>query len=77
MHFEVMHQSVNFITFKIYSYGVSQHSIYLLLRTSHQNQDGKSAIVLRVSFRDECRDIFIGLYCLEMILQSAKNSFVR
>ncbi|MEP7377602.1 MAG: site-specific integrase [Chitinophagaceae bacterium] len=36
------------------------------LRTSHQNQDGKSAIVLRVSFRGERRDIFTGLYCLEL-----------
>ena len=70
------------------------------LRTSHQNQDGKSAIVLWVSFRGDRRDIFTGLYCLEgnwgrsaskvaitdklavtlnqnleMILQSAKNSF--
>ncbi len=70
------------------------------LRTSHQNQDGKSPIILRVSFRGERRDIFTGLYCfqndwdrnrvkvaksdkqantlnqnLEMILQSAKNSF--
>ena len=70
------------------------------LRTSHLNIDGKSAIVLRVSFRGERRDIFTGLYCskkdwkpesgqvarscknaitlnqnLEMILQSAKNSF--
>lgn len=70
------------------------------LRTSHQNQDGRSAIVLRVSFRGERRDIFTGLYCLdkdwdrdavkvaksdsrgaalnqnlELILQSAKNSF--
>lgn len=70
------------------------------LRTSHQTQDGKSAIVLRVTLRGERRDIFTGLYCLEsnwdrsaskvaksdkqaltlnqnleMILQSAKNSF--
>ena len=35
------------------------------LRTSHQNQDGKSAIVLRVSLRGERRDIFTGLYCME------------
>ena len=35
------------------------------LRTSHHNQDGKSAIVLRVSFRGERRDIFTGLYCFE------------
>ena len=35
------------------------------LRTSHQNTDGKSAIVLRVSFRGERRDIFTGLYCFE------------
>ena len=33
------------------------------LRTSHHNQDGKSAIVLRVSFLCERRDIFTGLYC--------------
>lgn len=35
------------------------------LRTSHHNQDGKSAIVLRVIFRGERRDIFTGLYCFE------------
>jgi hypothetical protein len=35
------------------------------LCTSHQNEAGKSAIVLRVIFRGERRDIFTGLYCLE------------
>lgn len=35
------------------------------LRTSHQNPDGKSAIVLRVSFQGERSDIFTGLYCFE------------
>lgn len=69
-------------------------------RTSHDNKEGKSPIVLRITFRGERRDIFTGLYCfkqhwdasskrisrlekqantinknLEMILQSAKNSF--
>lgn len=70
------------------------------LRTTFKNKDGKSPIVLRISFRGERRDVFTGLYCfekdwdrsaakvarsdekaktlnqnLEMILQSAKNSF--
>lgn len=35
------------------------------LRTSHQNADGKSAIVLRISFPGERRDIFTGLYCFD------------
>lgn len=37
------------------------------LPTGHQNEDGKSAIILRVIFRGERRDIFTGLYCLTKI----------
>jgi len=69
-------------------------------RTSFSNKEGKSRIILRITFRGERREIFTGLYCfqkdwdasskkvfrsdksasslnknLEMILQSAKNSF--
>src|SRR5438067_12521225 len=34
-----------------------------LCRTTYQNQDGKHAIVFRVIYCDERRDIFTGLYC--------------
>ena len=34
-------------------------------RTSHTNQEGKSPIVLRTTFRGERRDIFTGLYCFK------------
>lgn len=35
------------------------------LRTSHQNENKKSAIVMRIIFQKERRDIFTGLYCEE------------
>lgn len=35
------------------------------LRTSFQNQEGKSPIVLRISFQGERRDVFTGLYCFK------------
>ena len=35
------------------------------LRTSHQNPDGKSAIVMRITFQGQRRDIFTGLYCFQ------------
>jgi site-specific recombinase XerD len=34
-----------------------------LCRTGHQNEKGKSPIVLRIVFRGERRDVFTGLYC--------------
>lgn len=34
-------------------------------RTSHNNKEGKSPIVLRITFRSERRDIFTGLYCFK------------
>lgn len=33
-------------------------------RTSHNNQEGKSPVILRIIFRKERRDIFTGLYIL-------------
>lgn len=33
-----------------------------LIRTTRQNADGQSPIVLRVSYRNERRDLFTGLY---------------
>jgi len=36
-----------------------------LCRSTRQNEDGKSPIVLRVTFRSERRDIFTGLYCFK------------
>lgn len=35
------------------------------LRTSHQNSDGKSAIVLRITFQGQRSDIFTGLYSFD------------
>ena len=35
------------------------------LRTSHQNENKQSAIVLRVIFQKERTDMFTGLYCAE------------
>ncbi|RZK09643.1 MAG: site-specific integrase [Flavobacterium sp.] len=34
-----------------------------LCRTTYKNKDGKHAIVFRVIYRDERRDIFTGLFC--------------
>lgn len=34
-----------------------------ICRTSHQNDKGKSPIVLRIVFRGQRRDVFTGLYC--------------
>lgn len=52
------------------------------LRTSHQNAEGKSAILLRVTFQKERRDVFTGLYCFEKdwdrtvgkVIKSDKNA---
>jgi Arm domain-containing DNA-binding protein len=35
------------------------------LRTSHQNSQGKSATVLRITFQAQRSDIFTGLYCFQ------------
>jgi site-specific recombinase XerD len=34
-------------------------------RSSHENEQGKNPIVLRISFRGERKDIFTGLYCIK------------
>jgi Arm DNA-binding domain len=67
LHFEMIQQSVNFnnrLKFTV-MLELLNNRFTFSLRTSHHNQDGKSAIVLRVSFRGERRDVFTGLYCFE------------
>jgi hypothetical protein len=47
------------------------------LRNSHQNSEHKSAIVLRISFRGERRDIFTGLYCFKKNWNAFSGTVVR
>jgi hypothetical protein len=56
----------NFITVKFDFMQTRQEAIDLrisfMLRRTTLNEEGKSPIVLRVSYRDEIRDTFTGLY---------------
>ena len=44
------------------------------LRTSHQNENKQSAIVLRTIFQKERRDMLTGLYCAEKDLDHEAHS---
>jgi site-specific recombinase XerD len=46
-----------------------------LCRATHQNEEGKSPIVLRIIYRGERRDIFTGLYCFKKDWD-AQNSII-
>jgi len=46
-------------------------------RTSHQNGEGKSAIVLRVTFRCERRDLFTGIYCFSKDWDASNGRVLR
>ena len=35
-------------------------------RTSHKNNDGRSPMILRLTFRGERREMFTGLYCFSI-----------
>jgi hypothetical protein len=57
---------VNFINLKFYNYAELLNIRFsYLCRTTRQNEDGKSPIVLRITFRSQRRDVFSGLYCFK------------
>ena len=48
-----------------------------LCRTTYQNENGQSPIVLRIIFRRERRDIFTGLFCFKENWDSQNNKVLK
>src|SRR5690349_17377302 len=46
-------------------------------RTTHNNKEGQSSIVLRISFRGQRRDVFTGLYVFQNNWDSAEQRVTK
>ena len=70
LHFETVHQHVNFITFKIYSYaGITEHPICVF--SSHKSSKRKQAICDRIAghfSKRKDRHVYSPLLCFILIL---------
>jgi len=47
--------------------------IYFFLRGTYQNDEKQNPIVLRITYRQERRDLFTGLYCAKKLWNSSEN----